>query len=580
MSQRNVNLQAPDPRQSTAANLERLGNISNTFVNQIAKRQAEQRERSEKAMLLGDATTEELTQVYSAKLSSASAETKAALTSYAREQAEIIGAAKTKAFSPGATQEDKDNYYKTLSQGTSNLESIATYSVLATNDLNIYKNHLYAVEIGSLENRLSRKALNNTDLIEFNAGLASQRAKNIKVSNNANGHATISFVNPDGKAIERDVWASVQAFKNTGQTLSDQVISGDKLLSSKTRRAKIASEVKGFEDLKPTQLITKKFDIASNTEKTVKISGELNAEQVLLDNHKDYLMSKTKQAGFGEDWDQLQILGKLEDSKLKDISWDTFNNINVEESIKQINESGKFEDVAQQFGNQDKKIDKDEYLEIQAKMRDDATIGLAKFYGMEYNQNETVTVIQDQENKYKSFMSDGRTTKNIAAIRKDEKDVVKPLENLLGLEVNLVDGKYVRNDGPSSFNDLVENYFNNDAMKLYVQKSKSIPGFNREKQVFMTGDQLVEEYSKKNIAVPKDINSSLNNKNTIYVVNKDMIEGGFSGGYATTGIEDNKTITFINNIMTNDSKRNLMSVLGVSFSTQDEVELIRDGSQF
>ncbi len=78
MSQRNVNLQAPDPRQSTAANLERLGNISNTFVNQIVKRQAEQRERSEKAMLLGDATTEELTQIYSAKLSSASAETKAA----------------------------------------------------------------------------------------------------------------------------------------------------------------------------------------------------------------------------------------------------------------------------------------------------------------------------------------------------------------------------------------------------------------------------------------------------------------------------------------------------------------------
>ena len=557
MSQRNVNLQAPDPRQSTAANLERLGNISNTFVNQIVKRQEEQRQRSEKAMLLGDATTEELTQIYSAKLSSASAETKAALTSYAREQAEIIGAAKTKAFSPGATQEDKDNYYKVLSQGTSNLESIATYSVLATKDLNIYKNHLYAVEVGSLENRLSKEALNNADLIEFNAGLASQRAKNIKVSNNANGHATISFISPDGKLVERDVWASVQAFKNTGQTLSDQVISGDKLLSSKTRRAKIASEVKVFEDLKPETIIETRYDPSTNTEKTVQISGELNAEQVFLNNHKPWLMEKTKQAGFGEDWDQLEFLGKLDDSKLKDISWNTFNNINIEESIKQINESGKFEDIAQQFGNQDKKIDKDEYLEIQAQMRNDAAVGLARFYSMEYNQNETVVKTVEKINKYKNVDSSGRIITQTAKIKKDRKNIYEPVEKLLGRQGG--------SDGVNGWNGIVETLKTEDGMKA-LEKSKSIRGFNRQNQTLMTGEEIAEEYNKKNQAIPSDLVD-----NSLYVVNKDIISGDFSGGYKYVTNEDN--YVFSDGVITTESERDLMSLLGVRYDLYDAINL-------
>jgi hypothetical protein len=557
MSQRNVNLQAPDPRQSTAASLDRLDRISNTFVNQIAKRQAEQRERSEKAMLLGDATTEELTQIYSAKLSSASAETKAALTSYAREQAEIIGAAKTKAFSPGATQEDKDKYYKTLSQGTSNLESIATYSVLATNDLNIYKNHLYAVEVGSLENRLSRKALNNTDLIEFNAGLASQRASDIKVSNNANGHATISFVSPDGKPIERDVWASVQAFNNTGQTLSDQVISGDKLLSSKAKRAKIASEVRGFEDLKPETIIETRYDPSTNTEKTVQISGDLNSEQVFLNNHKQWLMDKTKQAGFDEDWDQLQFLGKLEDSNLKDISWDTFNSINVEESIKQINESGKFEGIAQQFGDRDKKIDKDEYLEIQAKMRNDASIGLARFYSMEYNQNETVVKTVEKINKYKNVDSSGRIITQTAKIEKDRKNIYEPVEKLLGRQSG--------SDGVNGWNGIVETLKTEDGMKR-LEKSNSIKGFNRQNQTLMTGEEIAEEYNKKQQAIPSDLAD-----NSLYVVNKDIISGDFSGGYKYVTNEDN--YVFTDGVITTESERDLMSLLGVRYDLYDAINL-------
>jgi len=392
MSQRNVNLRNFNYGQQSQKIIDRSYQASMGIVSGIAKQQEEQRRKSEQAMLLGDATTEQLTEEYTKKLGSASAETKAQLTAYAREQAQLIGAAKTKAFAPGATQADKDNYYKTLSQGTSNLEAIATYSTLAAKDLNTYKTHLNGVKNGTSLGTITRDALNNNKDISFNAGLASGLAKDIKIVNDSNGHAVISFTDQNGEVQSQDIWAANEAFKQTGTTIQSQVINEDDLITNQKVLDGIEKQIDGFNDIKSSDYTETVIDIANNTKKVINVKKRNSVGDVLYNNHKDFLGQETKNNSFNKKWDQLNNLGYLndpfargEEGKYKNISWNTFNQQNVDKAVESINSNNRFRELDP---TKNTPFTKEDYLNVQSDIRDYASRSYANFLDSRFGQEK------------------------------------------------------------------------------------------------------------------------------------------------------------------------------------------------
>jgi hypothetical protein len=415
MSQRNVNLRSFNYGQQSQKIIDRSYQASMGIISGIAKQQEEDRRKSEEAMLLGDATAEQLTKEYTKKLGSASAETKAQLTAYAREQAQLIGAAKTKAFAPGATQADKDNYYKTLSQGTSNLEAIATYSTLAAKDLNTYKSHLSGVRNGTSLGTITRDALNNNKDISFNAGLASGLAKDIKIVNDSNGHAVISFTDQNGEVQSQDIWAANEAFKQTGTTIQSQVITEDDLITNQKVLDGIEKQINGFNDIKSTSEIVETIDLNNNSKKRVKRSKRVDVGDNLYNNHKDFLGQETKNSDFNKKWDQLNNLGYLndpfakgEEGKYKNISWNTFNQQNVDKAVESINNNKRFRELDP---TQDTPFTKEDYLNVQSDIRDYAARSYANFLDSRFGQEkdevlESTTIYQKGDTEGQKKLED------------------------------------------------------------------------------------------------------------------------------------------------------------------------------
>tara|TARA_B100000900_G_scaffold415159_1_gene444036 strand:+ start:3053 stop:4765 length:1713 start_codon:yes stop_codon:yes gene_type:complete len=389
MSQRNVNLRSFNYGQQSQKIIDRSYLASANLINNIAKQQEEDRKRNEEAMLLGDATAEQLTLEYSKQLKDASAETKTALTAYAREQAQLIGDAKTKAYSPGATQADKDYYLQTLSQGTSNLEALATYSTLAAKDLNTYKQHVKAVRNGSSEYSLTRDARLSPG-IKFNSVLSSAYASNIKVTNNENGQAVLSFTGKDGELFEQNIHAQNQAFKQTGYTIQSEVIKNEDLITNKDNLALLEEQIGKFGDIgMDVEFEREVIDLNSNTKKIQTVKQKNNIADDLFTKHNDYLLQKTKSTSFNKSWDQLYNLGYLNDpykqkkeGKYANISWSTFNQDNVSAAVEQLNNSGAFKDLA----GSDEKFTEEEYLQIQGEIRQYAARAYANFAEANFGQ--------------------------------------------------------------------------------------------------------------------------------------------------------------------------------------------------
>ena len=441
MSQRNVNLRNFNYGQQSQKIIDRSYQASMGIISGIAKQQEEDRKKSEQAMLLGDATTEQLTEEYTKKLGSASAETKAELTAYAREQAQLIGAAKTKAFAPGATQADKDNYYKILSQGTSNLEAIATYSTLAAKDLNTYKSHLSGVRNGTSLGTITRDALNNNKDIAFNAGLASGLAKDIKIVNDSNGHAVISFTDQNGEVQSQDIWAANEAFKQTGTTIQSQVITEDDLITNQKVLDGIEKQIDGFNDIKSTSQTVQTIDLNNNSKTTVKRSKRVDVGDNLYNNHKDFLGQETKNSGFNKKWDQLNNLGYLndpfargEEGKYKNISWNTFNQQNVDKAVESINSNKRFRELDP---TQDTPFTKEDYLNVQSDIRDYAARSYANFLDSRFGQEkdevlESTTIYEKEDTEgqkkladYTEIYNNSNNIKSLAGKLKQSRNIPK-----------------------------------------------------------------------------------------------------------------------------------------------------------
>lgn len=401
MSQRQVNLKGGSQLAQTVA--ASVSSMSDQLVKTAANMQVENRRQSEKAILQGNKTTEEFVRAYSAQTKSTNEELQTGMNTYIRSQAQLIGDAKAKAESPGATTEDRQEYLRIMQQSQNNLDAIAKWSVMTESNKNSYSLHQQSVETGSSLNRLERGALNNKDLIAFENALLSETTENISISQGENGGTVISITS-NGQTYTRNITDDVRAFSQTGETMKGSAISEDELLTGKAGKAWLA-EASRWQDLKSKAVTEKGIDEAvSDSEKTTRtgkktidvITGRqtlkaVDIEEKIINDHDDFLESKIK-INFSKNWDQLCYLGDEyvpEQSPLRDLSWGTLNNPDWESGVANLRAQigdEKLKDLDYSGGD----FEEDDYLFLQSEQRTLAKKAMAKFIAGGLQQQDAV----------------------------------------------------------------------------------------------------------------------------------------------------------------------------------------------
>lgn len=417
MSQRQVNLKSTDRTAVAVQNIQGVTQGSLQAIKRVGMEQMKRREQSEKAILLGSAKSEELSKYYSKQLESAPAQMQAALTSYVREQATMLGDLFTNSTKPGATKEDRDKYTSALTQANFNLNSLATFSVQNGAEQNISALHSSAVAKNSSVNRITRDALNNVENITNQNVFGSGRYDNLKIENK-NGQVHLYAENKELGDISVNAAAYNNSLQRTGQTTSGEVITSAEVINeTESEYAKrlygTLKEIPGL--FKGVEKFTSKYDGDTNTKSQVKIVGATNIYKTLTeeDNFR-ILLGETNRDGFNKTWDQLEINKYLEKSKYKDISWRTFNSNDVETALENLNSDyDKYAALDPTTGDDAeggaKKITKEDFLAIQKGMKEDAARGLAQLQEDLYgNTVETVVSEKEFQNHYKN--NDGTWT--------------------------------------------------------------------------------------------------------------------------------------------------------------------------
>ena len=337
MSQRQINLKGGD---ITSMYTSAVSDITKTVANIQENRRA----KSKQAILDANKTTEEFVKTYNKQTSSTNQQLDGALNSYIREQAEIIGNAKYKAQRPGATDEDRENYKIAEAQGKANLDAIAKWSVLTEKNGEAYTKHSIAVENGSMLGRLSSDALNNNKLIEFETALLSNQTQGIKIQTGLNGGTEVTVVDANGNEFKRNIFDDVQAFTQTGGTLSEQSISDKELLTGEVYNTWNKEFFSNW-GLQPTTTIYETKKTEEDGEKTTKTTTTTTKEYVdkiatkVLDEHKRWFEETVSTTAFAKNWDQLVNLNLIPDEgsdKIKKISWNTLHNKNPNEGFQNL----------------------------------------------------------------------------------------------------------------------------------------------------------------------------------------------------------------------------------------------------
>lgn len=551
MSQRQVNLKSRDFASDAVRNVQQA---TQTGLSSIARFQAEAKKRkaaSEKAMLIGLNTAETLQLKYQDKVGQAPSDTKAALNAYVRGEAMKIGDLKAKASMPGASQEDIAAYQKQLADGMSNLDAVATYSVNSSKSQNIFQGHLNAVKTNSNIGRLTDEALNNTEMIKFDSDLSSGMMKDFTVYNDPKtGHVSFSF--SDGKTTtSRDIWASNEAFKSTGQNLASYVITKEDNITGGNYAKAYENELKDFKDLVPVVSQKTKYDRKTNTEKTITTSGVVNYEENLMKNHKDFLLQKTTQPNFSKTWTQLGNLGYVSE-EYSDIPWSTFTqgSSKIEGSVDQAIENLKLTDDQTKLVDTDKSgdISPDEYLDFQNKFREDAARGLAKLANKMYGQPvETITSEKEIINKYKTNKTDGSfavTRTNADSFYEDYTNTYLPVANAIK-----------KLEAAEEF-DLLK-FYNTPVAKAALKEEFN---FNPSKQKVSTAADIKENFKNAGMEIPFEVAEY---PNGLFIVNTDATNQ-FEGGFELVANED--FIEMKDGKLTDEGRRNLASTLNVDNS--------------
>ena len=555
MSQRQVNLKSRNFASDAVRNVQQA---TQTGLSSIARFQAEAKKRkaaSEKAMLIGLNTAETLQLKYQDKVGQAPSDTKAALNAYVRGEAMKIGDLKAKASMPGASQEDIAAYQKQLADGMSNLDAVATYSVNSSKSQNIFQGHLNAVKTNSNIGRLTDEALNDTEMIKFDSDLSSGMMKDFTVYNDPKtGHVSISF--SDGKTTtNRDIWASNEAFKSTGQNLASYVITKEDNITGGNYAKAYENELKDFKDLVPVVSQKTKYDRKTNTEKTVTVSGVVNYEENLMKNHKDFLLQKTTQPNFSKTWTQLGNLGYVSE-EYSDIPWSTFTqgSSKIEGSVDQAIKNLKLTDDQTKLVDTDKSgdISPDEYLDFQNKFREDAARGLSKLANKMFGQPvETITSEKEIINKYKTNKTDGSfavTRTNATSFYEDYTNTYLPVANAI---------KKLEKD--EEF-DLLK-FYSTPVAKAALKEEFN---FNPSKQKVSTAADIKENFKNAGMEIPFEVAEY---PNGLFIVNTDATNQ-FEGGFELVANED--FIDMKDGKLTDEGRRNLASTLNVDNSLFDD----------
>jgi len=556
MSQRQVNLKSRDFAADAVRNVQQVTQASLGAIQNMQRRAQQNKAASEKAMLIGMNTAETLQLKYSEKIGSAPAETKSALNDYVRQEAMAIGELKAKASAPGATQVEINAYQEKLAQSISNLDAVAMYSVNASKSQSIYQGHLNAKKTGSNIGLLTDEALQNSELTEFDAALGSGMMKNFKVeTNKKTGHVEMSFDNLDGVNKSRDIWASNEAFKNTGQNLESFVINKEDNITGGNYAKALEAELKDFRDLVPVVSQKTKYDRKTNTEKTVTVSGVVNYEENLMKNHKDFLLQKTTQPNFSKTWTQLGNLGYVSE-EYSDIPWSTFTqgSSKIEGSVDQAIKNLKLTDDQTKLVDTDKSgdISPDEYLDFQNKFREDAARGLSKLANKMFGQPvETITSEKEIINKYKTNKTDGSfavTRTNATSFYEDYTNTYLPVANAI---------KKLEKD--EEF-DLLK-FYSTPVAKAALKEEFN---FNPSKQKVSTAADIKENFKNAGMEIPFEVAEY---PNGLFIVNTDATNQ-FEGGFELVANED--FIDMKDGKLTDEGRRNLASTLNVDNSLFDD----------
>jgi hypothetical protein len=509
MSQRQVNLK---PDQSFANRAVQTVNIvtqtSLSNLANLAKIQGQQRKETEKALMLGSAKADQLIESYADQTKDATGQMKVQSTAYVTEQAREIGILYGNSIKPGATQEDRDAYTAALVRGKENINAIATTVLQVGNNTNIPTRHTDAVKNGSALNRLTREAQEQTKYWNFQSVLGTGQFKDLKIGNDANGQVNISAKGLN--EFDKDVNINASAFNNallrTGETSEQQVIQQDEIINERGSKwfKSFEDELKGIPGLmEGVKKVESKYNRGENKKTVIQSEGPVNIYENLTSdpNNKQILVGKTTASNFNKTWDQLEINGYLGDSPLKDISWNTFNNKNVDVALKKLNENYPDYDSESNIDPtpNDGKFTADDYKKVQDEMRNLAADGMAKLAERIIgSKSETVVSIKELDDYYKvTNKTTGKseyTPSGKTALRKDYK-------NLWDNKVNqsIVSGQY------NGFNGVVATIKNSPEAFGIDTKGGFDVMTGKEIKLLFPGtsfgnmqDEFVYEFNKKN----------------------------------------------------------------------------------
>ena len=410
MSQSKVSLKSRDISADAIRNVQSVTQVGLNRLQQLAKNQLQERKDTQKALLLGSAKTDQLIESYVTQTKDANTQMSAEGDAYVRQEAEKIGKLYANSIKPGASDEDRKKYTDANTIGLRNLQSIATTVSQVSSNENVATLHTSAVSNNSALNRLTRDSQQQTPHWNFQSVLGTGQFKDLKIKNDDNNQVNISATSLGDNNLIVDINASAfnNALLRTGETSSQQVIQQDDIIIERDGVwfKSFENELKGITGLLDgVKKVESKFDRGKNKKTVVQSEGPVDIYQNLIGdpNNKQLLLGKTGASSFNKTWDQLELNGLLGDNPLKDISWNTFNNKNVDVALKKLNENYDYDSEGNMDPTPDDgKFTADDYKKVQDEMRNLAADGMAKLAErLIGNRSETVVSIKELDDYYK-----------------------------------------------------------------------------------------------------------------------------------------------------------------------------------
>jgi len=416
-------------------------------VKQFAAAQKIKRAKIEAVIQNANKNRNQLVSSFTSKTNTSSSVLNGAFTGHIRKTADYLKSLEVRAMSPGASEEDMAAYNEAYDNAYEELNMLGEYAVLSKSKLTTYAGNTKAKEQQGYMGRLTNSGLDEyADDIKFDAPLVSGQASKAEiVYENGRPMLTYSYMDSGSPPQEvkaekpHDIIGEVQAFKASGEQLSDRVIGEKDLLLNKY--------IEGAEAKKQMQEWTKQGGILHRAKRvervwngreyiTTSTLSEVDAAEAVLGDAATRLQIKnsTTLEGFDKTWTQLTGDGYVDD-KYKDLSWNTFGRAYSDDYLTTLNTKYAAIKSLDPTSN-DGKITKDDYLKIQQDIRGEAVNGVARVYGRFASHSEQVVSENVQEVKPGS-QQEAKYEKDAKALIEHNKRIVAINEHVFNPNQNL-----------------------------------------------------------------------------------------------------------------------------------------------